>query len=115
MGARPRLNREMHTMADKWVDFLISAVEFSEPARHIARLAMHLHQGDKVGPKMIYPDLWPWRGSEPTYMVTTIYTGNDKKWQKGTDVAIPTGDAKPCIRTLVYGTAQDNLGDLTGF
>lgn len=102
-------------MADKWADFLISAVEYSEAPRHIARVAMHLDRGDKVGAKveMSRPVVMAWLRAG--YTVATIYMGTDKKWQKGADVAIVTRDGKPYIRTDADSKAQDNLGNLPGF
>ena len=102
-------------MPDKWADFLISAVEYSESPRHIARVAMHLDRGDKVGPKaeMSRPVVMAWLRAG--YTVATIYMGNDKKWQKGADVAIVTRAGKPHIRPDADSSARDNLGDLPGF
>jgi hypothetical protein len=102
-------------VADQWAEFLISAVEYSDAPRHIARVAMRLDRGDKVGPKveMSRPVVMAWLRAG--YTVATIYKGSDNKWQKGADVAIVTRDGKPYIRTDADNKAQDNLGELPGF
>lgn len=102
-------------MAEKWADFLISAVEYSGAPRHISRVALHLDRGDRVGPKveMTRPVVMAWLRAG--YTVATIYSGTDKNWHKGADVAIVTRDGKPYIRSDADNKAQDNLGELPGF
>ena len=70
-------------MAEKWADFLISAVEHSESPRHIARVALRLDRGEKVGPaaEMSRPVVMAWLRAR--YSIATIYQGTDKIWQKG--------------------------------
>jgi len=79
-------------MAEKWADFLISAVEHSESPRHIARVALRLDRGEKVGPaaEMSRPVVMAWLRAR--YSIATIYQGNRQDLAKGADVAIVTRD-----------------------
>jgi len=101
-------------VSDKWADFLISAVEYTESPHHISRVAMRLDRGDKVGSpaEMSRSAVMAW--IDAGYSVTTIYA-KDKKWNKGADVRIVTREGKRYIRTDADNTTEDNLGNLPSF
>lgn len=103
-------------MVDKWADFLISAVEYTEAPRHINRVEIRLDRGDKVGPpvKVSRPGVLAW--IDGGYSVATIaLTKTTNTWGKGAEVKVVTRQGKRYIRTDADNKTEDNLGNLPEF
>jgi|SRR6185437_5073715 len=100
-------------MTEKWADFAISAVEYSNNPKHIVRVAMRLDQGETLGnaAEMTRTAVINWIAAG--YSVATVYR-KDGKWFRGADVQIVVRDGTRYIRTDADRIKADNLGSLPG-
>jgi hypothetical protein len=101
-------------MADKWADYLISAVRYNDAETHIEKVKVRKDEGESVG----QPSEWTRKkvieSLEAGYTFVTIFL-KDGTWKKGAKVGIvEIGDEK-FIRTDSDATKEDNLEDLPRF
>lgn len=102
-------------MADKWADYLISAVRYNAAETHIEKVRVHEDKGEKVGPPSAWERSEAVSSLEAGYTFMTITKSSDGQWQRGAKVRIVTVKAKKYIRTDADATAEDNLGSLPRF
>lgn len=101
-------------MAEKWADFLISAVRYNAAGTHIDRVRRHADNGDSVGAAsdVARSSVVSAIDNGTTY-VTIFKNPNDTtKWVRGAEVRVVLIDQEKYIRTDADKTKRDNLGDL---
>jgi len=102
-------------MANKWADYLISAVKYNADHDHIIKVKTHEDKGDKVGSsyeenrETVVANIKKGK----TYM--TILKNKEGKWDRGAPVEIIRINGKEFIRTDKNQTESDNLGELPEF
>jgi Protein of unknown function (DUF3892) len=102
-------------MAEKWADYLISAVRYNAPETHIDALRLHEDKGNTVGSPTEVSRQRIVEFLEAGTNLCTIYKGDDNKWRRGAPVGIITIDGIKYIRTDADRIKADNLGDLPRF
>lgn len=102
-------------MADKWADFLISAVRYNNAETHIDKVRVHEDEGDKVGTASARERTTVVNQLEDGYTFATITEGAEGKWKLGAKVRIVTVNGTKYIRTDADATEEDNLGALPRF
>jgi hypothetical protein len=101
-------------VADKWADYLISAVRYNAANTHIEKVKVHEDQGDKVGSgsewtrKEVIDSL----EAGNTFMTIFLKSGS---WHKGSEVRIIIIGGEKFIRTDADEIKEDNLEDLPRF
>jgi Protein of unknown function (DUF3892) len=102
-------------MADKWADYLISAVRYNSAETHIDEVEVREDKGENAG----LPSTWERSNVvsslEGNYTFMTIVENSNGRWDPGADVGIVTVGGTKYIRTDADATAADNLGELPGF
>jgi hypothetical protein len=101
-------------MAEKWADYLISAVRYNAAETHIEKVRVHVDNGDSVGPASDWTRAEVIARLEAGYTFVTIFK-QDGKWQKGAEVRVVTIHDEKFIRTDADRTKEDNLGNLPRF
>lgn len=102
-------------MADKWADYLISAVRYNQEETHIVKVRSHRDNGDSVGPASEIERMTVVSRLDDGYTYATIYTGSNGKWRLGANVRKVVIDGHSYIRTDADRIKQDNLGELPRF
>lgn len=102
-------------MADKWAEYLISAVSYSTAGTHIDKAQVREDAGDKVGPPGTWERLSVVSSLEAGCTFMTITLNSENQWQPGAMVRTVTVKGKKYIRTDADATEKDNLGALPGF
>ncbi len=99
-------------MADKWADYLISAVEYGE-GRRITRVRQHRDTGGQIDSGQIAErsDVESNLKRGATY--ATIFSGN-QRWRMGERVGLRKAGGAHSIRTDANRVEMDNLGMLPG-
>ena len=101
---------------DKWADYLISAVRYTDTnTRHyISHLKVHSDNGDSIGNGTAWTknDVVDAIGKGITFV--TIYQNGDK-WKKGEDVRVFHISNRSYLRTDANKIEEDNLGELPAF
>lgn len=101
-------------MADKWADYLISAVRYNTAETHIGEVRVHEDDGDSVSAASIEKRSTVVSRLEAGYTFVTIIKG-EGKWKRGAKVDIITVNGTKYIRTDADATEEDNLGNLPRF
>lgn len=101
-------------MADKWADYLISAVRYNTAGTHIEELRVHKDKGDSVGAAATEKRSTVVSQLEAGYTFVTITEG-EGKWKRGAKVGLVTVNGTKYIRTDADATEKDNLGNLPRF
>jgi hypothetical protein len=102
-------------MAEKWADYVITAVHFNTAGTHIEEVEARKDTGDSLaGPTTktratVVAEL----GSGYTYCTATD-AGNGK-WNKGAEVNVVTIDGEKFIKTKADSSKNDNLDNLPTF
>jgi len=100
-------------MADKWADYLISAVRYNAAETHIDQVRCHTDQGDSVGSPVNKARQTVVASIESGTTYATIYKdSNSSSWNRGADVRVVRIDGTNYIRTDADKTKMDNLGNL---
>lgn len=102
-------------MADKWADYLISAVRYNDAETHIEKVRVRLDNGDSVGPASEWARSEVIARLEAGHSFVTIVKGSDGNWHKGATVRIVVIHGEKFIRTDADQTKEDNLGNLPRF
>ena len=102
-------------MADKWADYLISAVRYNAAETHIEKVRVHVDKGDKIGSASDWARSEVITRLEAGYSFVTIVLGSNDKWQLGATVQIVVIHGEKFIRTDADRTKEDNLGSLPRF
>ncbi|HEY2334737.1 MAG TPA: DUF3892 domain-containing protein [Solirubrobacterales bacterium] len=102
-------------MADKWADYLISAVRYNTAKTHIDKVEVRNDNGDSVGAPSVWNRTDVVSGLEDGDTFETITKGSDDKWNRGAAVGIVTVSGVKYIRTDADATPEDNLGSLPRF
>lgn len=97
---------------EKWADYCISAVSYSEDPKHIKEAKVHEDRGDGIGPGEIWSRSQIVSSIESGYSFITILKTEDDKWKRGEDVHIIEVKGKKYIRTDKNEIEEDNLGEL---
>ena len=102
-------------MADKWADYLISAVRYNAAETHINQVEVREDNGDSVGSPSSRARADVVKGLEGGYTFVTITKGSNDKWQRGAEVRIIEVNGTKYIRTDADATPEDNLESLPTF
>lgn len=102
-------------MADKWADYLISAVRYNEAETHIEKVRVHSDNGESVGSASEWTRAEVVSRLEAGYSFVTIFKKSDGNWRKGATVRIVVIHGEKFIRTDADQTKEDNLGSLPRF
>lgn len=102
-------------MAEKWADFLISAVQYNAQDTHIVKVMRHVDNGDSVGAGNEVTRQVVVQGLDAGKSYATITKSSDGKWLKGASVEIVTIAAVQYIKTVADSIKADNLGSLPRF
>jgi len=97
---------------EKWADYCISAVNYSEDPKHIKEAKVHQDEGDTIGPGKIWSRSQIVSSIESGHSFITILRSEDGKWKRGEDVHVIKVNGKKYIRTDKNEIEEDNLGDL---
>ena len=99
---------------EKWADYCISAVSYTEDPKHISKAKVHKDKGEEIGTGETWNRSQIVSSIESGDSFITIYK-SDNKWKRGNDVHIIEVKGKKYIRTDRNATEEDNLGDLPEF
>jgi hypothetical protein len=102
-------------MADKWADYLISAVRYNEKETHIVKVRSHPDNVDSVVPPSEIDRATVVGRLGDGYTYATIYTSSNNKWKLGAHVREVDIDGTKYIRTDADRIKADNLGELPRF
>jgi hypothetical protein len=102
-------------VAEKWADYLISAVRYNSTETHIDSVRIHVDNGDSVGAGVHESRQTVVNRLGAGYTFMTITAGDDGKWNKGAKVQTITIDGVKYIKTVADRTTKDNLGALPRF
>lgn len=102
-------------MADKWADYIITAVRFNPAGTHISNVQIRADKGDTAGSPSEATRLQVVAALEEGTTFCTATVGSNGKFQKGAAVKIIVIDGKKFIRTKNDGIEKDNLDDLPTF
>jgi hypothetical protein len=100
-------------MTDKWADYVIVGVNYSEEKKHIQNVKIYEDNGDLTNLQLVARQkvISLLDGGK---MIVTAYSG-DKGWRKGDNVGIVELSGVKYIRTDGNKTGADNLGNLPTF
>jgi len=102
-------------MADKWCDYAVCAVRYSDNPKHVDQVQVRKDNGDTFGS----PTQWSRNTAvveiESGTDVITIYKDSNGKWKKGAKVNVVKVNGTRYLRTDRDATAADNLGSLPTF
>jgi hypothetical protein len=98
-------------MADKWADYLISAVRYNQAKTHIEAVQARTDNGDKVSKPSDLTRSTVITKLDEGYTFITINL-KDSKWHHGATVKKVVTDGETWIRTDADNTKADNLGNL---
>jgi Protein of unknown function (DUF3892) len=102
-------------MADKWADYVITAVRFNTTGTHIESVQVRQDDGESIGAATTTSRSEVVRLLEAGYTFCTATKGDNGKWNKGAAVKIIVIDGNKFIRTKNDGIEKDNLDDLPTF
>jgi hypothetical protein len=102
-------------MADKWADYVITAVRFNITGTHIESVQVRQDDGESIGAATTTSRSDVVRLLEAGYTFCTATMGDNGKWNKGATVKIVEIDNQKFIRTKADGTKADNLDNLPAF
>lgn len=97
---------------EKWADYCISAISYSENPKHIKEAKVHEDKGDRIGPGEIWSRSGIVSNIESGRSFVTILKSEDGKWKRGEDVHIIEVEGKKYIRADKNEIEEDNLGEL---
>jgi hypothetical protein len=103
-------------MADKWADFVITAVRFNSADTHIEYVQAREDKGSTISesPTTKSRDTVVTQ-LEGSYTFCTATKNSDGKWAKGAMVKIVTIEGAKFIKTKADGIKKDNLDNLPTF
>lgn len=99
----------------KWADYGISAVRYDVENKYIARVKVHVDNGDSIGIGSDWSRQDVLDKMDDNYTFITIKKGSDDKWQKGQDVHTITVKGVRYLRTDANSRESDNLENLPLF
>jgi Protein of unknown function (DUF3892) len=103
-------------MADKWADFVITAVRFNSADTHIAYVQAREDEGNTISePPTTKSRTEVVTQIEAGYSFCTATKSSDGKWVKGAMVKVVTIEATKYIKTKADGIKKDNLDNLPTF
>jgi hypothetical protein len=102
-------------MADKWADYIITAVRFNSTGTHIEAVQIRADNGDTTGPASEATRAQIVASLEAGTTFCTATKGSDGNWHKGATVKVVVIDNQKYIRTKADGTKADNLDNLPTF
>jgi hypothetical protein len=102
-------------VAEKWADYLVTAVRFNAAGTHIEVLEVRADNGESTG--------LPSERSRATVVALieggdtfcTATKNNAGNWQKGAVVKVVVVDSQKFLKTKADGIKQDNLDYLPTF
>lgn len=97
---------------EKWADYCISAVSYSEDPKHIKEAKVHKDKGGTIGPGKTWSRSQIVSSIESEHSFITILRSEDGKFERGEDVHVIKVNGKEYIRTDKNEIKEDNLGDL---
>lgn len=102
-------------MADKWADYVITAVRFNPNGTHIQMVQLRTDDGQQLSAAYEATRTEVIHFLEQGYtLCTALHVGGDGV-RKGAAVKIVEIDGDTFIRTRADNTRADNLGRLPGF
>jgi hypothetical protein len=102
-------------MADKWADYIITAVRFNLAGTHIQAVQIRADNGDTTGLATETTRAQIVTSLEAGTTFCTATKGSDGNWHKGATVKIVVLDNEKYICTKADGTKKDNLDNLPTF
>ncbi len=102
-------------MADKWADYIITAVRFNSAGTHIEAVQIRADNGDTVGPASEATRARIVASLEAGTTFCTATKASNENWHKGAAAKIVVIDNQKYIRTKADGTKTDNLDNLPTF
>ncbi len=102
-------------MANKWADYVITAVRFNTTGTHIESVQVRQDDGETIGAATTTSRSEVVRLLEAGYTFCTATMGANGKWNKGAAVKIVEIDNQKFICTKADGTKADNLDNLPTF
>jgi hypothetical protein len=101
-------------MADKWADYLISAVRYNDKDTHIVAVQVDV-DGETVGAPTLKSRQEVAALLSKGSTICTIFKGPNGRWSQGAKVEIVKVDGEEYIRTDADKIKADNLGQLPRF
>jgi hypothetical protein len=102
-------------MAEKWADYVITAVRFNTTGTHIESVQVRPDGGETIGAATTTSRSEVVRLLEADYTFCTATKADNGKWHKGAAVKTVVIDDQTFIRTKADGTKSDNLDNLPTF
>jgi len=102
-------------VAEKWADYLITAVRFNNAGTHIEAVQIRTDNGDTAGSASNASRAQVVAWLESRYTFCTATKASDGNWQKGAPVKIVVIDNQNFIKTKADRTKADNLDYLPTF
>lgn len=102
-------------MPDKWCDYAVCAVRYSDNPKHIEQVKVMEDKGEKFGA----PEQWNRTKAISEIAgdtnIITVFKNEDGNWKKGARVNVVTINGTRYLRTDRDAIAADNLGSLPTF
>jgi hypothetical protein len=102
-------------MAEKWADYLITAVRFNAAGTHIEAVQTRADNGDTAGAAHEATRGQVVASIEGGYTFCTATKAANGNWSKGAAVKIVVIHGEKFIKTKADGTKADNLDYLPAF
>jgi hypothetical protein len=102
-------------MAEKWADYLITAVRFNAAGTHIEAVQIRQDEGDTAGPAKEASRAQVVAWIESGYTFCTATKTSEGGWRKGAIVKIVVIDNQNFIKTKSDNSKADNLDNLPTF
>ena len=99
-------------MAAPVTNYLISAVQFDVAERHIVKARLHIDGGASTTRGVEMPRATILLFLERGHSLSTILTGRDGRFKRGSKVMLVEVDGERFMRTAAGAVAADDLGDL---
>lgn len=102
-------------MAEKWADYIITAVSFNSAGTHIEAVEIRADNGDTAGADSEATRAQVIASIEAGRTFCTATQASNGNWQKGAAVKIVVIDDQKYLRTKADSTKADNLDRLPAF
>ncbi len=102
-------------MADKWADYVITAVRFNTAGTHIDKVERREGEGSELGDATEQSRASVVSALDAGTSFCTATEDSDGKWQKGATVEVFEIDEERFIKTKADAIKKDNLDDLPTF
>jgi Protein of unknown function (DUF3892) len=102
-------------MAEKWADYIITAVRFNSTGTHIEAVQIRADNGDTAGAATVATRAQVIASLEAGRTFCTATKSSDGNWQKGAAVKIVVVDQQKYLRTKADSIKADNLDRLPTF